>query len=97
LDGATLVAQAGQGAAQFSELRNTGKRKFLDPNGPDGTVRLGTVKYTMTSKKDLTVRTDIVGDGTFSSVQQGMAAYVRANPGERDDLQVTPSHQTLRQ
>jgi hypothetical protein len=97
LDGATFLAQAGQGGAQFSQLRNTGKRKFLDPNAPDGTVRLGNVKYTVTSKKDLSVRRDIADDGTFSSVQQGMAAYVRDNPAERDDLQVTPSHQTLRQ
>jgi hypothetical protein len=97
LDGATFLAQAGQGGAQFSGLRNTGKRKFLDPNAPDGTVRLGHVSYTVTSKKDLTVRRDIADDGNFSSVKHGMDAYLRDNPGERDDLQVTPSHQTLRQ
>jgi len=50
----------------------------------------------VTSKNDLSVRGDISGDGMFSSVQQSMEAYVRQNPTERDDLQVTPSHQTAR-
>ncbi len=96
VDSNAFLAQAGQGAAQFSELRNSGKRKFLDPAAPVGTVRLGHVTYTVTSKKDLTVRGDISGDGSFASVQQSMDAYVRQNPAEREDLQVTPSHQTLR-
>jgi hypothetical protein len=96
VDSTVFLAQAGQGAAQFSELRNSGKRKFLDPAAPDGTVRLGHVTYTVTSKKDLSVRADISGNGSFASVQQSVDAYVSRNPAEREDLQVTPSHQTVR-
>ncbi len=96
LNGVVLLAQAGQGAAQFSGLRNTGKRKFLDPEAVDGAVRVGHVKYGVTNKKDLSTRRDISQDGSFSSVQQDLDSYLEQNPGERDDLQVTPAHQTAR-
>ena len=90
-----LLAQAGQGAARFSPLRNTGRRKFLDPQAPDGTVSVGHTTYRVTTTDDLSPRDDISDAGSFSVVQQNLEAHLAQHPEQRDSLQIRPEHETV--
>ena len=58
-----FLAQAGQGAARFSPLRNTGRRKYVDPQAPDGSVTLGGVTYGVATVDDLSLRGDVSEPG----------------------------------
>jgi hypothetical protein len=96
LDANTFLAQARQGAAQFSPVRNTGSRKFVDPGAADGTVTVGAITYTVTTKDNLTTRPEISTAGSYSSVRQSLDSYLADNPGERNNLQIMPVHEVAR-
>jgi hypothetical protein len=93
LDESTFLAQARQGAAQFSPVRNTGSRKFTDPAAPDGTVTVGQVSYTVATTDTLAGRPDIAAAGSYGAVRQRLDSYLATNPGERGTLQIMPQHE----
>ena len=88
-----FLAQAGQGAARFSPLRNTGRRKYVDPQAPDGSVTLGGVTYGVATVDDLSLRGDVSEPGSFSKVQQDLKEHLDQHPEDRDRLQIRPQHE----
>jgi hypothetical protein len=87
---ASLV-RSGAGAAAL--VANTGLKTFTTP-GMTSPINVAPSRYTVASTTDLTARTDILAAGTtrYQAVA-AMQAYLAANPGERDAVQVVPLYE----
>jgi hypothetical protein len=85
-------ALTGSGAASAVPTRNTGLAAYAAPGASP--LAVGGLRYLVASTADLTQRSDILpAASTHYQAQAAMAAFLAANPGQQDQVQVIPAYQ----
>ena len=85
-------ALTGSGAASAVPARNTGLAAYAAPGASP--LAVGGLRYLVASTADLTQRSDILpAASTHYQAQAAMAAFLAANPGQQDQVQVIPAYQ----
>jgi hypothetical protein len=80
------------GAAK-SALRVAALGKYAAAPGAKKVVTLDEETFVVATTTDLTRRPDVTVPTTKGEAYLALAAHLRANPGERDQLQVVPLHE----
>jgi hypothetical protein len=85
-------ALTGSGAASAAPARITGLAAYGPSAGSP--LSVSGMRYLVASTADLTQRSDILpAASTHYQAQAAMAAFLAANPGQQDQLQVIPAYQ----
>jgi len=89
------LALTAQGAGYASLIKNTGSSKYS--NGPaQAAITVQEPQYVVTSVTDLSLRPDILGNGTtYYGAQAAMQAHLAMHPEESGQVQIMPAHEVM--
>jgi hypothetical protein len=88
-------AQIRQGAAEMSQILNSGAAKFAQP-GAESAISMSEVEFVIAGTDDLTVREDLsVDGGGRAAAEHALARHLEKNPDEDGALQVVPAYEAV--